>query len=337
MKVLLTGGTGYIGSHTAVELLLQGFEVVLVDNFSNSKPGLLPRLEKLTGRVASFYEADLLNLAALEAIFKTERVDAVIHLAGLKSVAESTADPLRYYDVNLSTSINLCHAALAANVRQIVFSSSATVYGSNPASIPIAEASPVVDATSPYGRSKIFIERILQDLAAVNPGLRVALLRYFNPAGAHESGEIGEDPGNLPGNLIPFLTQVAIGKKPELVIFGDDYQTPDGTCIRDYIHIKDLALGHIAVLEKQTTSVVTYNLGTGNGHSVHEVVAAFERATGQHIPRRIGPRREGDSPTSITDPSLALTDLNWQAEKTLPDICQDAWRWQQQNPNGYEG
>ena len=345
MKVLLTGGTGYIGSHTAVELLARDFEVVLLDNLSNSKAGVVSRIEQITGREARFYQEDLLNRPAVEAIFRREKVDAVIHFAGLKAVGESVAEPLRYYHVNLSASINLCHAMLATDVKNLVFSSSATVYGAPEAAsstehLPnLSEECPTTDAANPYGRTKLFIERILQDVVAANPSLDVALLRYFNPAGAHESAVIGEDPSGTPGNLIPFLTGVAAGKIDELVIFGDDYPTPDGTCIRDYIHVQDLALGHIAALNKLNSKlnsrlnnnggVLTCNLGTGTGHSVLDVISTFERATNQQVRHSVGARREGDVAISVADPSRASTLLNWQAEKTLIDICRDAWQWQQ--------
>ncbi len=336
MKVLLTGGTGYIGSHLAVELLMQGTEVVLIDNLSNSKASVLSQIEKITGQMAIFYAADLLDRDAILSIFKKERVDAVIHLAGLKAVGESITDPLRYYEVNLTGTINLCQAVMATQVKQFVFSSSAAVYGGDAVAteVSVTEESPVTHAANPYARSKIYIERILQDLTAATPGFNVALLRYFNPAGAHLSGAIGEDACNHPGTLISCLTQVAIGKQKDLVIFGDDYPTPDGSCVRDYIHILDLALGHIAALKKLNSNpgLVIYNLGTGKGHSVREVVTVFEQTISKHIPTRIGPRRDGDMPTCVADPSLALSELNWQAEKGLSDICRDAWRWRQLAP-----
>ncbi len=335
-KILLTGGTGYIGSHTAVELLNRDYEVVLLDNLSNSKQSVLPRIEHLTGRTPAFYPVDLMDIDALTRVFSEESPDAVIHFAGLKAVGESVADPLRYYDGNVTTSINLCRVMIEQGVRNLVFSSSATVYG-EPESVPIRESDSVSLPANPYGHTKIIVERLLADVAHVHSDFNIARLRYFNPAGAHESGDIGEDPNGIPNNLVPFITQVAVGKRKELVIFGDDYDTADGTCIRDYIHVTDLALGHIAALEKfnKTPGLQTYNLGTGTGTSVNEVVAAFERASNQHIPRIYGQRRPGDIPASYTDPGLALAELGWKASRDILDICKDAWRWQQKNPGGY--
>jgi UDP-glucose 4-epimerase len=336
MRILLTGGAGYIGSHTAVELLHAGFEVVIVDNLSNSNRTVIDRIRHISGKDVSFHEADLRDLPGFISICKNEKVEAVIHFAGLKAVAESVKDPLRYYEENLLTSINLCHGLKAAGIRKLIFSSSATVYG-EPEQIPITEECLAISASNPYGRTKIFIEQMLTDVAAANPEMSIALLRYFNPGGAHASGLIGEDPRGIPANLIPFLTQVATGMRDDLVIFGDDYPTPDGTCIRDYIHVTDLAQGHIAALRKVDghTGVFVCNLGTGVGHSVLEVIAAFEKATNQHIPRRTGPRRVGDVPVSFTDVSRARRELDWQANKSIVEICQDAWHWQEQNPEGY--
>lgn len=336
MKILLTGGAGYIGSHTAVELLGQDHDVVIVDNLSNSKKVVVDRIESITGRAPVLYEEDVGNYDALEQIVKSEKIEAAVHFAGLKAVGESVADPLRYYRENLTSTFSLCHALLSYGVGQLVLSSSATVYG-EPERIPLDEACRATEAANPYGRTKIMIEQILRDVAATNPGFSVALLRYFNPAGAHESGDIGEDPRGVPNNLVPFLTQVAIGMREELVIFGDDYPTPDGTCIRDYIHVTDLAKGHLAALDKlrDHSGVLTYNLGTGQGHSVREVISAFQRATNQHVPCRVGPRRAGDVPSTYTDPRLAETELRWRAEKDILDICRDAWHWQEKNPQGY--
>lgn len=336
MKIMLTGGAGYIGSHTAVELLAAGFEVVIVDNLANSNRIVIDRIKQISGKTLRFHEADLRDLSAFTQICKREDVEAVIHFAGLKAVAESVADPLRYYETNLQTSINLCHALKSAGIHKLVFSSSATVYG-EPEKIPITEECLALRAFNPYGRTKIFIEQILTDVAAADPSMSVALLRYFNPGGAHASGLIGEDPMGVPANLIPYLTQVATGMRDELVIFGDDYPTADGTCVRDYIHVSDLARGHIAALERVNldTGVFICNLGTGIGHSVLEVIAAFEKSTGQHIQRRVGTRRVGDIPVSFTDVSRAKRELGWQAKKSIVDICQDAWHWQEKNPQGY--
>ena len=336
MKILLTGGAGYIGSHTAIELLTSGYEVVIVDNLRNSKASVVDRISEISGQAPSFYELDVADYAVLDTVFKQEQPDAVIHFAGLKAVGESVANPLLYYQLNLLTSISLCRAMADNNVTGLVFSSSATVYG-EPERIPLDENCNATKATNPYGRTKIIIEQLLRDLCDAKPEFNVVLLRYFNPAGAHPSARLGEDPKGVPSNLVPFLTQVAVGMRDELVINGDDYPTEDGTCVRDYIHVQDLARGHVAAIRKLQSNcrLVTYNLGTGTGHSVHEVVAAFELATSQHLPRTIGARREGDIPTSYTDPSLAEQELGWKAELTIEDICRDAWRWQAENPAGY--
>jgi len=336
MKILLTGGAGYIGSHTAVELLASGFEVVIVDNLRNSKASVIDRISEISGESPAFYEVDVADYAALGAVFKQEQPDAVIHFAGLKAVGESVADPLLYYQLNLMTTISLCRTMADNNVMSLVFSSSATVYG-EPERIPLDENCTATNATNPYGRTKIMIEQMLHDLCDAKPAFNVALLRYFNPAGAHPSARIGEDPTGVPNNLVPFLTQVVAGMRDQLVINGNDYPTEDGTCIRDYIHVQDLARGHVAAIRKLQThcGLVTYNLGTGTGHSVNEVVAAFEAATHQPLIRTIGPRREGDVATSYTDPSLAERELGWKAELTIDDICRDAWRWQTENPLGY--
>jgi UDP-glucose 4-epimerase len=336
MKILLTGGTGYIGSHTAIELLASGYEVVLVDNLRNSKASVVDRISEISGQSPTFYELDVADYSALDAVFKKEKPDAVIHFAGLKAVGESVADPMLYYQQNLITSISLCQAMTENRINNLVFSSSATVYG-EPERIPLDENCLATHAANPYGRTKIMIEQMLRDLCAAKPAFNVALLRYFNPAGAHPSARLGEDPTGIPNNLVPFLTQVALGLRDELIINGDDYPTEDGTCIRDYIHVQDLARGHVAALRKlqKNCGLVTYNLGTGKGHSVKEVVAAFEQATKQHLPWAIGPRRAGDVPTSYTDPSLAERELGWKAELTIEDICRDAWQWQEDNPTGY--
>ena len=336
MKVLLTGGAGYIGSHTAIELLTSGYEVVIVDNLRNSKASVVDRISEISGLSPAFYELDVADYAAMDTVLKQEQPDAVIHFAGLKAVGESVADPLLYYQLNLLTSISLCRAMADNNVTSLVFSSSATVYG-EPEQIALDENCNATRAVNPYGRTKVIIEQMLRDLCDANPELNVVRLRYFNPAGAHPSARLGEDPQGVPNNLVPFLTQVAAGLRNELVINGDDYPTEDGTCIRDYIHVQDLARGHVAAIRKLQSNcrLVTYNLGTGIGHSVKEVVAAFELATNQHLPRTIGPRREGDVPAYYTDPSLAERELGWKTELTIEDICRDAWQWQAENPTGY--
>jgi UDP-glucose 4-epimerase len=336
MKILLTGGTGYIGSHTAIELLAAGFEVVIVDNLRNSKASVIDRISEISGRTPSFYELDVADYAALDSVFKQEKPDAVIHFAGLKAVGESVAEPLLYYRLNLMTSISLCRVMADNGITNLVFSSSATVYG-EPERIPLDEKCTATKAVSPYGRTKIIIEQILRDLCDARPEFNVALLRYFNPAGAHPSARLGEDSASVPDNLVPFLSQVALGLRDELVINGDDYPTEDGTCIRDYIHVQDLAKGHVAAIRKLKSNcgLVTYNLGTGTGHSVKEVVAAFELATNQHLPWTMGPRREGDVHSYYTDPSLAERELGWKTELTIDDICRDAWLWQDENPTGY--
>lgn len=338
MQVLLTGGAGYIGTHTAVEFVQAGHEVVVVDNLSNSSTMAVRRVERLTNHAIPFHEVDLLNAPSLEAVFRDTHFDAVVHFAGLKAVGESVAKPLAYYKNNLSGTINLLDCMMRHGVHKLVFSSSATVYG-DPERVPIDEHSRIVDASNPYGRTKLMIEKMLEDLCASEPAFNVARLRYFNPAGAHESGQIGEDPTGIPNNLLPFVTQVAVGKRDKLVVFGNDYPTPDGTCVRDYIHVVDLARGHLAALAKlgELPGLVTYNLGTGRGYSVLDIIAAFEKANHLKLPYEIGARRSGDIPASFTDPSLARKELNWQAEKTIEDICRDAWHWQQHNPNGYAG
>ncbi len=336
MKVLLTGGAGYIGTHTAVEMLNAGHDVVVVDNLSNSSHAAIHRVERLTNKPIAFYEQDITHAGVLDPVFAEHRIDAIVHFAGLKAVGESVEKPLTYYRTNLISTLNLCESMLAAGVNNLVFSSSATVYG-EPEVMPIREDAAVIDATNPYGRSKLMNEKILGDLARANTQLNIAILRYFNPAGAHTSGEIGEDPRGIPNNLLPFITQVAAGKRAELVINGNDYPTPDGTCVRDYIHVVDLARGHLAALEKLNShpGLVTYNLGTGNGYSVMEIVKAFESANNLKLPHRLGARRPGDIPASYTDPGLAASELNWKAEKNLEEICRDAWHWQSRNPDGY--
>jgi UDP-glucose 4-epimerase len=336
MRVLVTGGAGYIGSHTCVELLGAGMDVVVVDNLSNSKEAALDRVRTIAGRDLSFIQADLRDRAALDAVLSASPIDAVIHFAGLKAVGESVQKPLEYYDNNIAGTISLCEAMRDAGVKNIVFSSSATVYG-DPASVPIREDFPL-SATNPYGRSKLFIEEILRDLNVADPAWNVVLLRYFNPVGAHPSGRIGEDPNGIPNNLMPFVAQVAVGKLPRLQVFGDDYPTPDGTGVRDYIHVVDLARGHVAALKRlqDDPGAVVYNLGTGRGYSVLEMVAAFERASARSVPYHIVARRAGDIATCYADPTLAREALGWQAEYDIDAMVHDAWRWQSENPNGYD-
>ena len=336
MKILVTGGAGYIGSHTVLELLDAGHEVVVVDNLSNSKEEALRRVEELTGKSVTFYKIDLLDEAGLDTIFSDHTIDAVIHFAGLKAVGESVEKPLFYYENNLAGTVILCKVMARHGVKELVFSSSCTVYG-EPETVPITEDFPLA-AYSPYGRTKWMIEMMLQDLYASDKAWNIILLRYFNPVGAHKSGRIGEDPNGIPNNLVPYITQVAVGKLPSLRIFGDDYPTPDGTCIRDYIHVVDLALGHLKALAKLTENpgAVAYNLGTGDGSSVLDVVAACERAFGKEIPREISGRRAGDVTAAYANPKKAREELGWQAELSLDEMCADSWRWQLQNPNGYE-
>jgi UDP-glucose 4-epimerase len=336
MRVLVTGGAGYIGSHTCVELLTAGHSVTVVDNLCNSKEESLRRVREITGRDLAFVRADLRDGAALDTILRHQGFDAVIHFAGLKAVGESVERPIDYYDNNVGGTLSLCRALAKAGIRNLVFSSSATVYG-DPASVPIREHFPL-SATNPYGRSKLFIEEILEDLHRADPGLNVALLRYFNPVGAHPSGRIGEDPNGIPNNLVPFVAQVAVGKLPRLRVFGNDYSTPDGTGVRDYIHVVDLARGHLAALGKlqEAPGVVVYNLGTGRGYSVLEMVAAFEKASGRPVPFEIAERRPGDIATCYADPTQAREALGWQAELGIDDMVRDTWRWQSGNPRGYE-
>lgn len=336
MKVLVTGGAGYIGSHTCLELLRAGHEVIVVDNLSNSKEESLRRVQELAGTPLTFHRVDLLDVEALDAVFAAAPIDAVIHFAGLKAVGESVKIPLRYYHNNITGTLNLCAVMAAHAVRNLVFSSSATVYG-DPRSVPITEDFPL-SATNPYGRTKLMIEEILADLHTSDPAWRVALLRYFNPVGAHPSGRIGEDPNGIPNNLLPYVAQVAVGKLPMLRVFGSDYPTPDGTGVRDYIHVVDLALGHLKALDRLAAhpGVIAYNLGTGRGYSVLEMVAAFERASGRPIPYEIVARRPGDIAASYADPSKAQAELGWRAARGIDEMCADTWRWQAANPRGYE-
>ncbi|MCK6386869.1 MAG: UDP-glucose 4-epimerase GalE [Zoogloea sp.] len=334
--ILVTGGAGYIGSHTCVELLAAGYEVLVVDNFSNSKPEALRRVEEIAGRkLGAFYRADIRDKAALREVFKAHAIDAVIHFAALKAVGESVAKPLMYYDNNIAGTVALAEVMAEAGVKSLVFSSSATVYG-DPASVPIREDFPT-GPTNPYGRTKWMMEFVLSDLAAADPEWRVALLRYFNPVGAHASGRIGEDPNGLPNNLMPYVSQVAVGRLPQLRVFGGDYPTPDGTGVRDYIHVVDLAVGHVAAVRRLTErpGVLTVNLGTGRGYSVIEVVKAFEKASGRPVPFEIVARRPGDVAQCYAEPGLAERELGWRAERGIDEMCADAWRWQSSNPEGY--
>jgi len=333
--LLVTGGAGYIGSHTCVELLQAGNDVVVVDNLCNSRREVIGRIERITGRSVAFHECDVRDLAALHGIFQAHAIDAVLHFAGLKAVGESVERPLEYYDNNVGGTLALCGAMVEAGVRKLVFSSSATVYG-DPDYVPVREDHPL-RPTNPYGRCKSMVEAILMDLAGSDSALKIALLRYFNPVGAHESGLIGEDPAGVPNNLMPYVAQVAIGRREALNVFGNDYPTPDGTGVRDYIHVVDLARGHLAALDKldSIADVLTVNLGTGRGYSVLEMVEAFHRASGRDIPYRIVSRRPGDIAACYADPSLAERLLGWRAEYDLERMCRDVWRWQSQNPNGY--
>ncbi|MBP5273915.1 MAG: UDP-glucose 4-epimerase GalE [Abditibacteriota bacterium] len=336
MKILVTGGAGYIGSHTSVLLLEAGFDVAIADNLSNSSPEALERIKRITGRDFDFYRCDLQNYKELRQLFSRERFDAVIHFAGFKAVGESVAKPMAYYANNLGSTVNLARCMRKYGSRCLVFSSSATVYG-DPASVPIREDFPL-SATNPYGRTKLMIEEMLRDLYVSDGSLSIALLRYFNPVGAHKSGLIGEDPKGIPNNLMPFISKVAVGELPELSVFGNDYDTPDGTGVRDYIHVMDLAKGHLKALERifGKPGVYTWNLGTGRGVSVLEMVKAFEKASGQKVPYRIAPRRPGDVAAVYADPSKAEKELGFKAEFDIEDMCRDAWRWQSANPQGYK-
>ncbi|NLH59227.1 MAG: UDP-glucose 4-epimerase GalE [Clostridiales bacterium] len=335
MKVLVTGGAGYIGSHTCVQLLDAGYEVVVADNLSNSKEEALKRVEKITGKKVDFYPVDVCDEEKVRQIFSDHTIGAVIHFAAYKAVGESVQYPLSYYHNNLLSAINIIKVMQEFNVKDFVFSSSATVYG-QPESVPIKEDFPL-SATNPYGYTKLMIEQMLQDVYKANPSMNIAILRYFNPVGAHESGMIGEDPNDIPNNLMPYISQVAIGKLEKLQVFGDDYDTKDGTGVRDYIHVMDLADGHLAALKKleQKCGLVIYNLGTGNGYSVLDMVKAFEKASNRQIAYEITNRRPGDIAICYADPTKAKIDLKWEAKFGLDKMCEDTWRWQTQNPNGY--
>lgn len=336
MAILVTGGAGYIGSHTCVELLNDGYEIVVVDNLYNSKLESLDRVRKITGKDIRFYQIDVLDADGLKTVFSENTIEAVIHFAGLKAVGESVQLPLRYYHNNVTGTLVLCELMQKYGIKKIVFSSSATVYGT-PEQVPISENSPL-GATNPYGRAKLMIEEILRDLYISDNNWSIALLRYFNPIGAHRSGLIGEDPNGIPNNLMPYIAQVAVGKLKELQVFGNDYHSRDGTGVRDYIHVVDLAIGHLRALDKvlSTTGVNAYNLGTGKGYSVLEMVAAFERACGRKIPYKTVERRPGDVAECYADTLKAQNEFGWVARRSIEEMCADTWRWQINNPNGYE-
>tara|TARA_R110002111_G_scaffold99397_1_gene153774 strand:- start:1266 stop:2288 length:1023 start_codon:yes stop_codon:yes gene_type:complete len=333
--ILVTGGAGYIGSHTCIKLLEAGYAVVVLDNFSNSSPEALRRVEDITGKTTTLVQGDINDLPLLNQLFSDHAIDAVIHFAGLKAVGESVAEPLRYYHNNVTGTLTLCRAMQAAGINKLVFSSSATVYG-DPASLPIREDFPT-SATNPYGRSKLIIEEILRDLHHSAPNWDIALLRYFNPVGAHPSGRIGEDPADIPNNLLPYIAQVAVGRREYLSVFGGDYDTIDGTGVRDYIHVMDLADGHVRALEwlERKQGIQAFNLGTGTGYSVLQMLKAFEQACGKELPYKLVERRAGDVASCYADPAMAAEVLGWSAELGLEAMCADAWRWQQQNPDGY--
>ena len=335
MKVLVTGGAGYIASHTNLELLNAGYEVVAVDNLCNSSMESVRRVEKLTGGEISFYEADIMDKEELRQIFEKEKIDSVIHFASLKAVGESCRIPLKYFKNNLGGTITLLEVMEEFNVKKLVFSSSATVYG-DPEKVPVTEDMPL-SAANPYGRTKLMIEDMLRDIYQSDPSWNIAILRYFNPIGAHESGEIGEDPNGIPNNLVPFVAKVAIGELEKINVSGNDYDTPDGTGIRDYIHVVDLALGHIKAIEKleKNPGLVTYNLGTGIGYSVMEIIHNYEKACGKKLPYVIGPRRPGDVAVSYADADKAYRELGWRAERGIDKMCEDSYRWQQNYPKGY--
>ena len=335
MAILITGGAGYIGSHTCIELLNNGQDIAVLDNYYNSCAESLSRVKSIAGRDFPFYECDIRDRAGLRGIFAAHRIDAVIHFAGLKAVGESVEQPLTYFDNNVSGTVALCEVMNEYDVKRMVFSSSATVYGDGAS--PLSETMPVGEVTNPYGRTKFMIEQILRDLCVSDPAWSVTLLRYFNPIGAHESGLIGEDPADIPNNLLPYVSQVAVGRLPELAVFGDDYETEDGTCIRDYIHVVDLARGHLNGVDyaMRHTGCEVFNLGTGKGYSVLDIIEAFSEACGHPIPYRIAPRRPGDAAVCYSDPAKAKQTLGFEAQYDIGRMCADTWRWQSNNPNGY--
>ena len=336
MKILLTGGAGYIGSHTAVELYNAGHEVVIVDNLVNSKEEVIKRIDEISGKQTPFIKADVRDHAAMDAVFKSHKIDAVIHFAGLKAVGESVAKPLEYYENNMNATFVLLDVMRQNGCKNIIFSSSATVYG-DPAIIPITEECPKGHCTNPYGQTKSMLEQVMIDVQKADPEWNVVLLRYFNPMGAHQSGTIGENPNGIPNNLMPYITQTAVGKRKELGVFGNDYDTPDGTGVRDYIHVCDLASGHVAALKaiNRKCGLAIYNLGTGHGYSVLDVVKAFIKVNGVDVPYVIKPRRAGDIATCYCDPSKAKAELGWEAKYGIEDMCRDSWNWQKNNPDGY--
>ena len=338
MAILVTGGAGYIGSHTVVELQNAGYDVVVLDNLSNASEKALDRVSKITGKPVKFYKADILDRDALNNIFDKETIESCIHFAGLKAVGESVVKPWEYYENNIAGTLTLVDVMRKHNVKNIIFSSSATVYG-DPAQIPITEECPKGQCTNPYGWTKSMLEQVLTDIQKADPEWNVMLLRYFNPIGAHKSGTIGENPNGIPNNLMPYITQVAVGKLKELGVFGNDYDTPDGTGVRDYIHVVDLAKGHVKALKKieENPGLAIYNLGTGKGYSVLDIVKNFEAATGMKVPYVIKDRRPGDIATCYCDPGKAAKELDWKAENGIKEMCEDSWRWQKKNPNGYEG
>ena len=337
MAVLVTGGAGFIGSHTVVELLENGYDAVILDNLSNASEKVIGRIEEITGKQPTFYKGDILDRACLDHIFETEKIDSVIHFAGLKAVGESVQKPWEYYENNIAGTLTLIDAMRSHKVKNIIFSSSATVYG-DPAEIPITEKCPKGQCTNPYGWTKSMLEQILSDIQFADKEWNVLLLRYFNPIGAHQSGKIGENPNGIPNNLMPYITQVAVGKLDHLNVFGNDYDTPDGTGVRDYIHVVDLAKGHVCALKKleEKPGLKIYNLGTGHGYSVLDVVKNFEAATGVKIPYEIKPRRAGDIATCYCNADLAKKEMGWEAQYGIKEMCEDSWRWQKNNPNGYE-
>ena len=337
MSILLTGGAGYIGSHTCVEMLNAGYDIVVVDNYSNSSPEALKRVKELTGKDFPIYEADVCDGEAMNALFDREKIEAVIHFAGYKAVGESVQKPLMYYRNNLDSTMTLLEVMRAHDVKRLVFSSSATVYGMQE-KMPLTEDMPIGGCLNPYGWTKCMIEQILFDVAKAESDWTMVLLRYFNPVGAHESGRIGENPNGIPNNLMPRITQAVIGKIPPIQVMGTDYPTPDGTCLRDYIHVVDLAKGHVCAIRYalEHTGAEAVNLGVGRGCSVREIIRAFDEATGEKVPCSDGPRRPGDAPVSYADASKALRLFGWKAEKSIVDMCRDSWRWQKQNPNGYD-
>ncbi|MBO7383674.1 MAG: UDP-glucose 4-epimerase GalE [Fibrobacter sp.] len=338
MQILLTGGAGYIGSHTIIELDKAGHSVVVVDNLSNSSPVSLERVGEIIGKEVPFIKADVRDALAMDTVFKQYRIDAVIHFAGLKAVGESVQKPLEYYENNMNATFVLVNAMRNNGCKNIIFSSSATVYG-NPAIIPITEECPKGTCTNPYGKTKSMLEEVLSDVQKADPEWNVVLLRYFNPIGAHQSGRIGENPNGIPNNLMPYITQVAVGRRQELGVFGNDYDTPDGTGVRDYIHVCDLAAGHVCALHaiERKCGLAIYNLGTGHGYSVLDVVNAFEKVNGVKVPYSIKPRREGDIATCYCNPAKAFKELGWKAQYGIEEMCRDSWNWQKNNPNGYEG